>query len=97
MKDQWILVGRSSSHYTRVVRTDPASAVPFLDWGQLHGLFVLDVASVEAARILVGPDPMIQADVLFVELHIWYGSARSSRSPVSIAASSKRARKKSYH
>lgn len=50
-------------------------AGPFLDRGQLRGLFMLDVASVDEARELVGTDPMIQAGVLVAEFHTWYGSA----------------------
>lgn len=50
-------------------------AGPFLDNGELRGIYVFDVASVDEARKLTESDPAIQAGRLVMELHPWYGSA----------------------
>lgn len=50
-------------------------AGPFLDDGELRGIYVFDVESVEEARALTESDPAIVAGVLVMELHPWYGSA----------------------
>lgn len=50
-------------------------AGPFLDGGELRGIFLFDVATVEEARELTESDPAIQAGSLEMELHPWYGSA----------------------
>ena len=50
-------------------------AGPFMDDGEIRGLFIFDVRSVEEARALTESDPAIQAGRLVVELHPWYGSA----------------------
>ena len=48
---------------------------PFLDDGDLRGLFVFDVQSVAEARALTETDPAIAAGRLKMDLHPWYGSA----------------------
>ncbi len=50
-------------------------AGPFLDDGELRGIYVFDVTDVEEARRLTETDPAIQAGSLTLELHPWYGSA----------------------
>ncbi len=50
-------------------------AGPFLDDGELRGIYVFDVKDVEEARRLTETDPAIQAGSLTLELHPWYGSA----------------------
>ncbi|PHL00555.1 hypothetical protein CGL56_04640 [Neolewinella marina] len=50
-------------------------AGPFLDDGDLRGIYVFDVATVEEARELTATDPAIAAGSLVMELHPWYGSA----------------------
>jgi|GEM_PF-199878 len=50
-------------------------AGPFLDGGELRGIYIFDVANVEEARKLTETDPAIQAGRLVMELHPWYGSA----------------------
>jgi uncharacterized protein YciI len=49
-------------------------AGPFLDDGELRGIYVFDVETVEAARQLTETDPAIKAGRLVMELHPWYGS-----------------------
>jgi uncharacterized protein YciI len=50
-------------------------AGPFLDGGDLRGIYVFNVESVEEAIKLTETDPMIQKGVLVMEMHPWYGSA----------------------
>jgi uncharacterized protein YciI len=50
-------------------------AGPFRDDGDLRGIYVFDVETVEEARALTATDPAIQAGRLEMELHPWYGSA----------------------
>ncbi len=50
-------------------------AGPFLDDGELRGIYIFNVATVEEAKKLTETDPAIQAGRLVMELHPWYGSA----------------------
>ena len=54
-------------------------AGPFMDDGDLRGIYVFDVASVEEAEALTATDPAIQQGALEMELHPWYGSAAVRR------------------
>ncbi len=56
-----------------------ALAGPFLDDGPLRGLFVFNVASLEEAERIAAGDPAVQAGLLTLELHPWYGSAAVSQ------------------
>lgn len=49
-------------------------AGPFGDDGDLRGIFVFKVASMEEAQALVASDPAVQAGRLRVELHPWYSA-----------------------
>lgn len=50
-------------------------AGPFLDNGELRGIYIFNVATVAEAEALTNSDPSIQAGVLAMELKPWYGSA----------------------
>lgn len=50
-------------------------AGPFMDDGDVRGIYVFAVDSVEEAEQLTATDPAIQAGSLEMELHPWYGSA----------------------
>lgn len=50
-------------------------AGPFGDDGEIRGIYVFDVSTVEEAKALTETDPAIQAGSLVMELHPWYGSA----------------------
>lgn len=50
-------------------------AGPFLDGGEVKGIYIFAVESIEEARELTATDPAIQAGRLEMELHPWYGSA----------------------
>ena len=50
-------------------------AGPFMDGGELKGVYVFNVATVEEAEALTNTDPAVQAGRFVMELHPWYGSA----------------------
>lgn len=50
-------------------------AGPFLDEGELRGIYIFNVATVEEAQELTATDPAVKAGSLVMELHPWYGSA----------------------
>ncbi len=50
-------------------------AGPFFGDGDLRGIYVFDVQSIEEAKALTNTDPAIQEGSLIMELHEWYGSA----------------------
>jgi uncharacterized protein YciI len=49
-------------------------AGPFTDDGDLRGMFVFQVASLEEAKALCDTDPAVKAGRLRVELHPWYSA-----------------------
>ncbi|HUR31219.1 MAG TPA: YciI family protein [Saprospiraceae bacterium] len=52
-----------------------ALAGPFLDGGDLRGVYIFNVETVEEAKALTETDPAIKAGRFIMELHPWYGSA----------------------
>lgn len=50
-------------------------AGPFLDNGDIRGIYIFNVETIEEAESLTQTDPAIQAGRLVMELHPWYGSA----------------------
>lgn len=50
-------------------------AGPFMDDGDVRGIYIFNVKTVEEARTLTETDPAIQAGRLEMELHPWYGPA----------------------
>ena len=50
-------------------------AGPILDKGDLAGIFIFNVTTIEEARNLVATDPAVKAGLFDMELHPWYGSA----------------------
>ena len=50
-------------------------AGPFLDHGDLRGIYIFNVTTVEEAETLTATDPAIKAGSLRMELKPWYGSA----------------------
>lgn len=49
-------------------------AGPFTDGGNLRGIFVLQVGSLEEAKTLADADPAVKAGLLTVEVHPWYSA-----------------------
>jgi len=54
---------------------DLVLAGPFMDDGDIRGIYIFDVRTVEEAEALTNSDPAIQAGSLIMELKPWYGSA----------------------
>lgn len=52
-----------------------AIAGPFFDDGDLRGIYIFAVESIQEAEELTQSDPAIQAGSLVMELKEWYGSA----------------------
>ena len=52
-----------------------ALAGPFLDDGDLRGIYIFNVKTIAEAEELTKSDPAIQQGRLVMELHPWYGSA----------------------
>lgn len=50
-------------------------AGPFLDTGEIRGIYIFDVTTIEEAEALTNTDPAIKAGSLVMELKPWYGSA----------------------
>ncbi len=50
-------------------------AGPFVGDGDLRGIYVFNVDTIEEAKKLTATDPLIQSGGLVMELHLWYGSA----------------------
>ena len=50
-------------------------AGPFGDDGDIRGIYIFDVPTIEEAQALTESDPAIQAGSLVMELHPWYGAA----------------------
>lgn len=69
-------IGRMASMGKLVV------AGPFLDGGDLKGIYIFNVTTIEEAKKLTETDPAIQAGRLEMELHPWYGSAALMEIPL---------------
>ena len=50
-------------------------AGPFLDDGEMRGIFVFAVETLAEAEALTAADPAVESGRLSMELHPWYGSA----------------------
>lgn len=56
-------------------------AGPFLDDGQLRGIYIFNVESIEEAKALTETDPAVRAGSLIMELHPWMSSAALQEVP----------------
>ena len=50
-------------------------AGPFMDDGDIRGIYIFNVSTLEEAQALTETDPAIQSGRLVMELHPWYASA----------------------
>jgi len=50
-------------------------AGPFMDSGEIRGIFIFAVDTLEEAEALTAADPAVEAGRLVMELKLWYGSA----------------------
>ena len=58
---------------------DLVLAGPFLDNGEIRGIYIFNVETIEEAKKLTETDPLIQSGGLIMELHPWYGSAATQK------------------
>lgn len=67
------------AHLDNITRLAEAGVLvvagPFLDRGEVRGIYIFDVRTLEEAQALTETDPAIQAGSLVMELRPWYGSA----------------------
>lgn len=67
------------AHLDNITRLAEAGSLivagPFLGDGDVRGIYIFNVATVEEARALTETDPAIQAGRLEMELRPWYGAA----------------------
>lgn len=56
-------------------------AGPMMEDGDMRGIFILDVQSIEEAERLISVDPAITSGRLKAEYHSWYGSAAIKKVP----------------
>ncbi|MCF8258394.1 MAG: YciI family protein [Flavobacteriales bacterium] len=67
------------AHMDNIIRMAEAGklvvAGPFFDDGEVRGIYIFAVNSLEEAEALTNTDPAIQAGSLEMELREWYGSA----------------------
>lgn len=68
-----------AGHMKNIMKLDDEGklslAGPFMDEGDLRGLFIFNVKTVEEAKKLVEGDPLISGGYLEAEFHPWYGPA----------------------
>lgn len=78
-RDSTEAVQLQAAHMANIRRLAEAGklslAGPFLDNGELRGIYIFNVATVEEAEALTNTDPAIKAGSLVMELKPWYGSA----------------------
>lgn len=78
-QDSLTAANLQKAHLENIVRMAEAGklvlAGPFMDDGEVRGIYIFNVATIEEAQALTATDPAIQAGRLSMELHPWYGSA----------------------
>lgn len=78
-QDSLVRAELQAAHMTNIGRLAEEGklvmAGPFLDDGDVRGIYIFDVETVEEAKALTETDPAIKAGSLVMELHPWYGSA----------------------
>jgi len=78
-QDSTTAANLQKAHMENIVKMAEAGklvlAGPFMDTGEVRGIYIFNVTTVEEAQALTASDPAIQAGRLIMELHPWYGSA----------------------
>jgi uncharacterized protein YciI len=69
-----------------------AVAGPFMDDGEIRGIYIFNVETLEEAKKLTETDPAVKAGRLMMELHPWYGSAAMMQ----VSETHKRIQKKNF-
>ncbi|MGZ3920356.1 MAG: YciI family protein [Bacteroidia bacterium] len=84
-QDSATAVQLQAAHMANIQRMADAGqlilAGPFMDGGDLKGIYIFNVETVEKAKELAETDPAIKAGRLVMELHPWYGSASLIQTP----------------
>jgi len=66
------------AHLANIMRLAESGALvlagPFTDEGDMRGMFIFRVSTLEEARALCDTDPAVKAGRLRVELHPWYSA-----------------------
>ena len=57
------------------------AAGPFTDGGELRGMYIFKVASLEEAQALSNEDPSVKAGRLVTELHPWFSATGLAVAP----------------
>lgn len=78
-QDSLTAANLQKAHLENIIRMAEAGqlvlAGPFMDAGEVRGIYIFNVTTVEEARALTETDPAVKAGRLAMELHPWYGSA----------------------
>lgn len=78
-QDSITSVNLQKAHMNNIIRmADEGTLViagPFFGDGDIRGIYIFNVESIEEAKKLTETDPLIQSGGLIMELHLWYGSA----------------------
>jgi uncharacterized protein len=95
-QDSVTAAGLQAAHMANIERMAKAGdlvvAGPFLDKGEIRGIYIFNVESIEKAKELTETDPAIKAGRLVMELHLWYGSAAL----IEVTATHKKIQKKDF-
>lgn len=78
-QDSATAVKLQAAHMANIDRMAEAGdlvvAGPFMDKGELKGIYIFNVETIEKAIELTESDPAVKAGRLIMELHRWYSSA----------------------
>lgn len=78
-KDSLEAAQLQKAHLKNIIRLSKEGklliAGPFVDDGEIRGIYLFNVQSIEEAQKLTETYPAIQKGTLIMELHPWYGSA----------------------
>jgi len=95
-QDSATAVKLQAAHMANIERMaetgDLVVAGPFMDKGELKGIYIFNVETIEKAKELTESDPAVKAGRLIMELHRWYSSA----SLMQVNETHKKIQKKSF-
>ena len=78
-QDSTTAAGLQRAHLDNITRLAKEGVLvlagPFMDDGEVRGIYIFNVKTLEEARKLTETDPAIKAGRLIMDLHPWYGSA----------------------
>ena len=78
-KDSITRVELQNAHMANIVEMAEQGVLvmagPFFGDGEIRGIYVFNVETLDEAKKLTETDPLIKSGGLIMELHLWYGSA----------------------